>query len=96
MRAGRLRHSRGCTALHQRTQSASLLGSVCSFQAWPPVQIHVVAGRDDRFFPVEFQQRLARDRMGLELGVLPGGHLIALARPAELAEYLLTQINVRG
>jgi pimeloyl-ACP methyl ester carboxylesterase len=78
-------------AQHQRSQSAAVFRSVCSFEAWPPVPIHVVAGRDDRFLPVGFQQRLARDRLGLELEVLPGGHLIALARPAELADYLLTQ-----
>ena len=49
----------------------------------------MVAGADDRFFPAEFQQTVARDRLGLEAGVLPGGHLIALAQPSELANYLL-------
>jgi len=48
-----------------------------------------VAGADDRFFPVAFQQALAHDRLGIEADVLPGGHLIALAHPAELASYLL-------
>ena len=32
---------------------------------------------------------LARDRLGVEADVLPGGHLIALAQPARLADYLL-------
>ncbi|PVZ08940.1 alpha/beta fold hydrolase [Actinomycetospora cinnamomea] len=41
----------------------------------------VVVGRDDRFFPADFQVRLARGRAGVEPVVLPGGHLIALARP---------------
>jgi hypothetical protein len=45
---------------------------------WPSVPIRVVAGADDRFFPLGFQQTLARDRLGLEADVLPGGHLIAL------------------
>jgi hypothetical protein len=31
----------------------------------------------------------ARERLGKETGVLPGGHLVALARPEELAEELL-------
>jgi hypothetical protein len=48
-----------------------------------------VTGSGDRFFPAEFQQRVARDRLGLDADVLPGGHLIALARPSELANYLL-------
>ena len=48
-----------------------------------------MAGADDRFFPVGFQQALARDRLGIEADVLPGGHLNALAEPARLAGYLL-------
>jgi pimeloyl-ACP methyl ester carboxylesterase len=75
----------------QRDQSGSVFGSVCAFEGWPPVPIRVVAGRDDRFFPVEFQRRLARERLGVEADVLPGGHLIALARPRELADYLLAR-----
>jgi pimeloyl-ACP methyl ester carboxylesterase len=65
-----------------------VFGSVCDFGTWPQVPIRVVAGADDRFFPVWFQRRLARDRLGVEADVLPGGHLIALARPSALASYL--------
>jgi pimeloyl-ACP methyl ester carboxylesterase len=75
---------------HQRPEADAVFGSVCSFEAWPPVPTHVVVGADDRFFPVEFQRTLARDRLGVEADVLPGGHLIALARPLELATYLLS------
>jgi hypothetical protein len=57
--------------------------SVCYFGAWPTVPIRVVAGAGDRFFPAEFQQRVARERLGIKTDVLPGGHLIALA-PASL------------
>jgi hypothetical protein len=53
------------------------------------VPIRVVAAADDRSFPVEFQQPVARDRLGLEADVLPGGHLIALSKPSVLANYLL-------
>jgi pimeloyl-ACP methyl ester carboxylesterase len=49
----------------------------------------VIASADDRFFPLEFQQRIARERLGKETHVVPGGHLLALARPDELAEQLL-------
>lgn len=48
----------------------------------------VVAGAGDRLFPLDFQRRVARERLGLDVDVLPGGHLIALSRPAELAAYL--------
>jgi pimeloyl-ACP methyl ester carboxylesterase len=52
---------------------------------WPPVPIHVVAGRDDRFFPLELQQRVARERLGIDPVIVPGGHLAALSHPGELA-----------
>jgi hypothetical protein len=32
---------------------------------------------------------VARDRLGVEADVLPGGHLMALSYPTELAGYLL-------
>jgi pimeloyl-ACP methyl ester carboxylesterase len=76
-------------APHQRPEAGAVFGSVCDFGAWPSVPIRVVAGADDRFFPVEFQRALARDRLGVPADVLPGGHLIALAQPARLADYLL-------
>ena len=74
---------------HQRPESGAVFGSVCDFDAWPSVPIRIVTGADDRFFPVEFQRTLARDRLGLGTDVLPGGHLIALAQPSMLASYLL-------
>jgi pimeloyl-ACP methyl ester carboxylesterase len=57
--------------------------------AWPDVPTRFLQGRDDRFFPLEFQRRLARERLGLDVEELPGGHLIALSRPRELADALL-------
>ena len=74
---------------YQRPEADAAFGSVCDFTAWPPIPIRAVAGADDRFFPAGFQQALARDRLGVEADVLPGGHLIALAQPAALASYLL-------
>jgi Alpha/beta hydrolase family len=74
---------------YQRPEADVVFGSACDFTAWPPVPIRAVAGVDDRFFPAGFQQALARDRLGIEADVLPGGHLIALAQPARLASYLL-------
>jgi pimeloyl-ACP methyl ester carboxylesterase len=73
----------------QRPEAGAVFGSGCDFDAWPTVPIRVVAGADDRFFPVAFQRRVARDRLGIDPDVLPGGHLIALSQPAALAGYLL-------
>ena len=73
----------------QRGEADAVFASVCDFDGWPSIPIRVVAGANDRFFPVGFQQALSRDRLGVEADVLPGGHLIALAQPAALSDYLL-------
>ena len=74
---------------HQRDEVDAVFAAPCAFTEWPPITIRVVTGRDDRFFPVAFQQCVARKRLGIEPDVLPGGHLMALSRPAELADYLV-------
>src|SRR4051794_20932024 len=62
--------------------------------AWPDVPTVVLCGAEDRFFPPEFQRRLARERLGLDVELIRGGHLAALSRPAELADRL--EAVVRG
>ena len=56
---------------------------------WPDVPTTVVSTSDDRLFPLALQQRVARERLAQEPVVLPGGHLAALSRPAEVAAVLL-------
>jgi hypothetical protein len=46
-------------------------------------------GRDDRFFPAEFQRRVAKNRLGLDADQIAGGHLVALSNPSELADKLV-------
>ncbi len=74
---------------HQRPEAEAVFASTCDFDAWPALPIRAVAGSGDRFFPVEFQRRVARERLGIDIDVLPGGHLLALAQPDRLADYLL-------
>jgi alpha/beta hydrolase family protein len=74
---------------NQRPEADVVFGSRCDFIAWPRVPIRAVAGADDRLFPADFQRAVARERLGIEADVLPGGHLMALSRPAPLAQYLL-------
>lgn len=57
--------------------------------AWPDVSTQVLAGREDRFFPPDFQARVARERLGQDVELVAGGHLAPLSRPRELAEVLL-------
>jgi pimeloyl-ACP methyl ester carboxylesterase len=70
---------------HGKRQGDKPFGEACPFTAWPQVPTHVIAGRDDRFFPLDFQQRIARERLDLEPDIVPGGHLVALSHPIELA-----------
>lgn len=69
-------------------QSDTVFTTPCVFDSWPDVPTRVLVGRDDRFFPAEFQQRVARERLGITPDEMAGGHLVALSRPAELAERL--------
>jgi pimeloyl-ACP methyl ester carboxylesterase len=73
----------------QREEADAVFGTPCDFTSWPSVPIRVLAGADDRFFPVAFQRRVAQERLGIDPDVLPGGHLIALAHPESVADYLL-------
>ena len=60
---------------------------------WPEVRTTVLAGRDDRFFPYEFQRRIAKERLGLEVEQLPGGHLVALSQPEALTARLIRDLS---
>jgi pimeloyl-ACP methyl ester carboxylesterase len=56
---------------------------------WPDIPTRVLAPRDDRLFPWDFQRRVVSDRLGLEIDEIAGGHLPMLSRPAALAERLV-------
>jgi pimeloyl-ACP methyl ester carboxylesterase len=80
---------------HQREEADIAFGSVCDFRTWPAVRIRVLAGADDRFFPLDLQRRVARDRLGIAVDVLPGGHLLPLVQPRLVADYLVVQGTLR-
>jgi pimeloyl-ACP methyl ester carboxylesterase len=69
-------------------QSDTPFGQPWPLSAWPDVPTRVIVARDDRLFPADFQRRVARERLGLEPYEIPGGHLVALSQPAELARLL--------
>ncbi|HYS34386.1 MAG TPA: alpha/beta hydrolase [Pseudonocardiaceae bacterium] len=60
---------------------------------WPDVPTRFLQGRDDRLFPLEFQRRLVKKRLGIPVDELPGGHLLALSQPIELAGRLTAYLN---
>jgi pimeloyl-ACP methyl ester carboxylesterase len=76
------------TADPNADQSDRPMQDPCEFETWP-APVVAIAGRDDRFFPLGFQQELARTRLGVEPVVVPGGHLVALSHPDELVAAIL-------
>ena len=77
---------------HQRPEAEAAFGEPCCFEAWPEVPIHVIAGRDDRFFPIDFQRRVARERLRMTVDEVAGGHLVALSNPSGLVDRLLAYL----
>jgi pimeloyl-ACP methyl ester carboxylesterase len=69
-------------------QSGTPFEQAWPLDAWPDVPTTVLSSREDRLFPVEFQVRVAQERLGITPETLPGGHLVALSRPEELAAAL--------
>jgi pimeloyl-ACP methyl ester carboxylesterase len=69
-------------------QSWTPMGQPFPLIAWPNTPTRVLAGRHDRLFPLEFQRRIARDRLGLEVDEIDGGHMLAMSRQRELADRL--------
>jgi pimeloyl-ACP methyl ester carboxylesterase len=63
-------------AQYERAESGAAFASTCEFVAWPTVPIRVLAGEDDRFFPLAFQRRIARDRIGVEADGLVTHYLL--------------------
>jgi pimeloyl-ACP methyl ester carboxylesterase len=77
-------------AEYEGVPAPGLFAEPLPLAAWPEVPTTVLAGRDDRLFPLAFQRRVARERLGLdEIAEIDGGHLPMLARPRELAERLV-------
>jgi pimeloyl-ACP methyl ester carboxylesterase len=57
--------------------------------SWPRIPTRFIQARDDRFLPLEFQRRVVSERLGVPVEEIPGGHLVALSRPVDVAEKLL-------
>ena len=73
---------------HLRAQSDTPFEQPWPLRAWPDVPTRYLLCRDDRFFPADFQRRVAQERLGITPDEMTGGHLPALAHPDELVEWL--------
>ena len=72
---------------HETPEAGTAFEDPCTFDGWPAgVPIRVISGRDDRLLPLALQRRVARDRLGVDPVVVPGGHLAALSHPVELSD----------
>jgi pimeloyl-ACP methyl ester carboxylesterase len=69
-------------------QSMKPLDEPWPLASWPDVPTRLLAGRHDRMFPLDFQRRIARQRLDIEVDELDGGHMLAMSNPAELADRL--------
>jgi pimeloyl-ACP methyl ester carboxylesterase len=70
------------------TQSDAPFAKPWPLTKWPDVPTRFLLARGDRLFPAEFQRRVVRERLGITPDEIDGGHLVALSRPAELADRL--------
>jgi pimeloyl-ACP methyl ester carboxylesterase len=71
-----------------REQAGRPFGTPLLASRWPEVPMRVVVGRDERFFPADFQRRVAMERLGIVADEIPGGHLVALSNPVGLTDLL--------
>jgi pimeloyl-ACP methyl ester carboxylesterase len=69
-------------------QGNAVLAEPWPLASWPDVPTRYLLCRGDRMFTAEWARRHAPERLGIEADEMDGGHYIALARPAELAERL--------
>ncbi|HWG60849.1 MAG TPA: hypothetical protein VG253_03965 [Streptosporangiaceae bacterium] len=49
--------------------------------------------KDDQFFPAAFMRRLTQGRLGTAPDELPGCHCVALSRPRELSDLLMSYLD---
>jgi pimeloyl-ACP methyl ester carboxylesterase len=57
---------------------------------WPDVPTRFVLGTEDRLFPPHLLRRLVADRLRIVPDEIESGHCIALSRPRELADLLVS------
>ena len=69
-------------------QSMTPLDEPWPLATWPDVRTRVLAARHDRMFPLDFQRRVARERLAIEVEEIDGGHMVAMSNPAVLADRL--------
>jgi pimeloyl-ACP methyl ester carboxylesterase len=65
-----------------------------TWTAWQSVPRGAVVGALDRLFPLDFELRLCRERLGVEPRVLDAGHVMNLSRPRELVDAIASEVEL--
>jgi pimeloyl-ACP methyl ester carboxylesterase len=76
-------------AQYEGAPGRGMFGEPWPLERWPEVPTRVLIPREDRLFPLAFQRRLARERLGLAVEEMDGGHVPMLSRPEALARRLV-------
>ncbi len=80
-------------AAHGRDQASAEWSQPWPLDTWPAVPTKVLIARDDRFFPADFQRRVAADRLGVTPDEMDGCHAVALSHPKQLADRLTAYLG---
>ncbi|MER7458848.1 alpha/beta hydrolase [Micromonospora sp. NPDC126480] len=80
-------------AAHGRGQVSAEWNEPWPLDAWPDVPTKVLIAREDRFFPADFQRRVAADRLGITPDEIDGCHAVALSHPEQLADRLTAYLE---
>jgi len=73
-----------------RHQSDTPGQSPWPLDAWPTVPTRFVLCTEDRFFPPAFMRRVVSERLGIIPDEIAASHCVALSRPKELADMLVS------
>ncbi|MEW2490934.1 alpha/beta hydrolase [Streptomyces sp. NPDC048411] len=73
---------------HSRRQSETPFAAPWPLSAWPSTPTAFLLCRDDRLLPAAFMRRVVAERLGIVPDEIDGGHMVALARPRQLADRL--------
>jgi pimeloyl-ACP methyl ester carboxylesterase len=74
----------------ERSESNTAYNSPWPLDAWPAVPTRFVLCTEDRFFPPAFMRRVVSERLGIVPDEIAASHCVALSRPKELADLLVS------
>jgi pimeloyl-ACP methyl ester carboxylesterase len=74
----------------ERSESKTAYNSPWPLDAWPAVPTRFVLCTEDRFFPPAFMRRVISERLGIIPDEIAASHCVALSRPKELADMLVS------